>query len=55
MNKLFFSEELPRPEQMHNMIYSMCKSMNANKLLKYVKKIDTLDEKYQKGKHLGII
>lgn len=52
---LIFSEEMSRPEQMHNMIYSMCRSLNANKLLKYIKQIDTFDEKYLKGKKLGII
>ncbi|MBE6451076.1 MAG: hypothetical protein E7016_03835 [Alphaproteobacteria bacterium] len=52
---LIFSEEMPKPEQMHNMIYSMCRSLNANKLLKYIKQIDTFDEKYKKGKKLGII
>lgn len=49
------SEEMPRPEQMHNMIYSMCRSMSANKLLKSIRQIDTFDEKYKKGKKLGII
>jgi hypothetical protein len=37
------------------MIYSMCRSMNTNKLLKHIKQIDTFDEKYKKGKELGII
>lgn len=52
---LVLSEDVSRPEQMHNMIYSMCRSMNANKLLKHIKQIDTFDEKYKKGKELGII
>ena len=52
---LVLSEEMSRPEQMHNMIYSMYRSLNANKLLKFVKKIDSFDEKYKKGKKLGII
>lgn len=37
------------------MIYSMCRSMNTNKLLKHIKQIDKFDEKYKKGKELGII
>ena len=51
---LVLSTENARPEQMHNMIYSLCRGMNANKLLNSIKRIDSFDEKYKKGKKLGI-
>jgi hypothetical protein len=49
------TEDMMKPEQIHNMIYSMCRSMSAGKLIKYVRAIDSFDEKYQKGKTLGIL
>ena len=49
------TDDMSRPEQMHNMIYSMCRSMNANKLLKHIRAIDNFDDKYKKGKKLGMI
>ncbi len=39
---------------MHNLIYNTIKEMNAQKLLKQLKNIDTFNEKYQRGKKLGI-
>lgn len=48
-------ENMVRPEQIHNMIYSMCSSLGAKKLLKQIREIDTFNEKYQKGKKLRIL
>ena len=42
------------PARMHNLIYNTIKEMNAQKLLKQLKNIDTFNEKYQRGKKLGI-
>ena len=42
------------PARMHNLIYNIIKEMNAQKLLKQLKNIDTFNEKYQRGKKLGI-
>ena len=52
---LAITDELSNPAKMHNTIYSMLKDLSANKLLKEIKKIDTFNEKYIKGKKLGIL
>ena len=44
-----------RPEKVHNLIYRMIGDLNAPKLLKELRKIDTFNEKYLKGKNLGIL
>ncbi len=44
-----------RPEKIHNLIYRLLGDLNAPKLLKELKKIDTFNEKYQKGKNIGIL
>ena len=43
------------PARMHNLIYNTIKEMNAPKLLKQLKSIDTFNEKYQRGKKLGLL
>ena len=40
------------PARMHNLIYNTIKELNAQKLLKQLKTVDTFNEKYQKGKNL---
>ena len=52
---LCITDDLSNPAKMHNTIYSMLKDMSANKLLKEIKKIDTFNEKYLKGRKLGIL
>lgn len=52
---LAITDELSNPAKMHNTIYSMLKDLSANKLLKEIKRIDTFNEKYIKGKKLGIL
>lgn len=44
-----------RPEKVHNLIYRMVGDLNAPKLLKELRKIDSFNEKYLKGKNLGIL
>lgn len=44
-----------RPEKVHNLIYRMIGDLNASRLLKELKKIDTFNEKYLRGKKLGIL
>lgn len=44
-----------RPEKVHNLIYRMVGDLNASKLLKELRKIDSFNEKYLKGKNLGIL
>ena len=44
-----------RPENVHNPIYRMVGDLNAPKLLKELRKIDSFNEKYLKGKNLGIL
>lgn len=44
-----------RPEKVHNLIYRLIGDLSAPKLLKELKKIDTFNEKYQKGKTIGIL
>lgn len=52
---LVVNEEQNRPEKIHNLIYRLIGDMNAQKLLKELKKIDNFNEKYQKGKKLGFL
>ena len=52
---LCITDDLSNPAKTHNTIYSMLKDMSANKLLKEIKKIDTFNEKYLKGRKLGIL
>ena len=52
---LLVVEQENRPEKIHNLIYRLIKDLNAMKLLKELKKIDTFNEKYQKGKKLGFL
>jgi hypothetical protein len=59
-NKIFhygslLADSQNNPPKLHNMIYKIIKDMNATQLLKQLKKIDIFDEKYQKGKRLGIL
>lgn len=44
---------LNEPTRIHNMIYKLIRDMNANAVLKQIKRIDDFDEKYAKGKSLG--
>lgn len=44
-----------RPEKVHNLIYRMVGDLNAPKLLKELRKIDSFNEKYLKGEKLGIL
>ena len=44
-----------KPEKIHNLIYRLIRDLDAPKLLKELKKIDTFNEKYIKGKELGIL
>ena len=44
-----------RPEKVHNLIYRMVGDLNAPRLLKELRKIDSFNEKYLKGKNLGIL
>lgn len=44
-----------RPEKVHNLIYRLIGDLNAPKLLKELRKIDSFNEKYRKGKSLGIL
>lgn len=44
-----------RPEKVHNLIYRLIGDLNAPKLLKELKKIDTFNAIYIKGKNLGIL
>lgn len=52
---LVVNEEQNRPEKIHNLIYRLIGDMNAQKLLKELKKIDNFNEKYQKGRKLGFL
>lgn len=53
-NLLVVAEE-NRPEKVHNLIYRMVGDLNAPKLLKELRKIDSFNEKYLKGEKLGIL
>ncbi len=44
-----------KPAKMHNLIYNTIKEMNAVQLLKQLKQIDNFNEKYQKGRKLGLL
>lgn len=52
---LLIVAEENRPEKVHNLIYRMVGDLNAPKLLKELRKIDSFNEKYLKGKNLGIL
>ena len=47
------ADALNEPARIHNMIYKLIRDMNANAVLKQIKRIDDFDEKYAKGKSLG--
>lgn len=56
-NKIFhygslLTDDKNPPARMHNLIYNTIKELNAQKLLKQLKAVDTFNEKYQKGKRL---
>lgn len=56
-NKIFhygslLTDDKNPPARMHNLIYNIIKELNAQKLLKQLKAVDTFNEKYQKGKNL---
>ena len=52
---LLIVAEENRPEKVHNLIYRMVGDLNAPKLLKELRKIDSFNEKYLKGEKLGIL
>jgi len=52
---LAVTEEEYKPEKIHNLIYKIIKDLNAPNLLKQLKSIDNFNEKYRKGKMLGIL
>ena len=59
-NKVFhygslITDEKNPPARMHNFIYNIINQMSADKLLKQLKSIDSFNEKYQKGKKMGIL
>lgn len=58
-NKIFhygslLTDDKNPPARMHNLIYNIIKELNAQKLLKQLKAVDTFNEKYQKEKILNI-
>lgn len=59
-NKIFhygslLADEKNKPSKIHNLIYRTIKEMNALHLLKQLKQIDNFNEKYQKGRKLGLL
>jgi len=59
-NKIFhygslLTDEKNKPSKIHNLIYRTIKEMKALHLLKQLKQIDNFNEKYQKGRKLGLL